>query len=149
MWFLWVFGDNIEAHLGKIKYLLLFLASGVAGNIAQFAFISGSNIPMLGASGAVSGVLGAYAVLFPGSRIKSLVVLLFFISIAEIPAVIYIFYWFFLQFLSGVVSLPLASTTGGVAFWAHVGGFLTGLYLARRFKPVMRKPGVIEGELVD
>lgn len=148
MWFLWIFGDNVEAHLGKIKYALLYFLAGIIGNFAQYILTPVSNIPMLGASGAVSGVLGSYFILFPGSRIKTFVVLFFYVTITEIPAVIYIFYWFIIQLFSGIASLPFAFASGGIAFWAHVGGFLTGLVLARGWKSRGRSD-VIEGEIVD
>lgn len=147
MWFLWVFGDNVEAHIGKIKYIFLFLLSGLAGNALQYVIFSSSSIPMLGASGAVSGILGSYLVLFPGSKIKTFLVFFFFVSITEIPAVIYIFYWFAIQLFSGIASLPLTFQTGGIAFWAHVGGFIAGLVLARGWKN-RGKTDIIEGEIV-
>jgi len=147
MWFLWVFGDNVEAHFGKIKYTLLFLASGIGGNFLQYLINPTSTIPMLGASGAISGILASYLVLFPSARIKTFLVLFFFITITEIPAMIYIFYWFFIQFLSGIASLPL-DYQGGVAFWAHVGGFVTGYILANKFKRSASDKEFIEGEIV-
>jgi len=148
MWFLWIFGDNVEAHLGRIKYVMLYLASGIIGSLAQFILNPALDIPMLGASGAVSGVLGSYFILFRGSQIKTFIVLFFYVTITEIPAVIYIFYWFILQLFSGIASLPFASATGGIAFWAHVGGFVTGLILTRRFKQTT-KSNIIEGEIVE
>lgn len=147
MWFLWIFGDNVEAHLGKIKYILLYFVSGIIGSLAQFFLNPVLDIPMLGASGAVSGVLGSYFILFRGSQIKTFVVLFFYITITEIPAVVYIFYWFILQLFAGIASLPFASATGGIAFWAHVGGFLSGIILTRRIRNSNR-PEVIEGEIV-
>ncbi len=150
MWFLWIFGDNVEAHIGKIRYVFLFVLSGLIGNLAQFLFFPGSSIPMLGASGAVSGILGSYFALFPGSKIKTFLFLFFFITVSEIPAVIYIFYWFVIQVFSGVASLPFAFATGGIAFWAHVAGFLTGLILTRNFVSKRSKfNNVIEGEIVE
>ena len=149
MWFLWVFGDNVEAHFGKIKFLILYLLSGIAGNILQYAFTPNSIIPILGASGAISGVLASYLVLFPTAKIRTFIILIFFFSITEIPALIYIAYWFILQLFSGIASIP-GIQNGGVAFWAHVGGFLAGLYLARRFKNGTKKnPVIIEGEIVE
>lgn len=147
MWFLWIFGDNVEAHLGKIKYILLYVVSGIIGNLTQFLLNPALDIPMLGASGAVSGVLGSYFILFRGSQIKTFVVLFFYVTITRIPAVIYIFYWFIIQLFSGIASLPFASATGGIAFWAHVGGFATGLYLTRRLQ--MKKSEIIEGEIIE
>jgi membrane associated rhomboid family serine protease len=146
MWFLWVFGDNIEAHLGRLKYIMLFFISGVAGSIAQYMVVSQSSIPMLGASGAVSGILGSYVVLFPGSRIKTVMVLFFYITIIEIPALIYIFYWFIIQLFQGFLSLPLVFQTGGVAFFAHIAGFLTGFYMTKKIS--REKNGIIDGEII-
>lgn len=146
MWFLWVFGDNVEAHIGKFNFLALYIISGIVGNVAQFIVNPASDIPMLGASGAVSGILGSYYILFPRSNIKTLLLFFFFISVTEIPAVIYIFYWFIIQLFSGLASLPFSFATGGIAFWAHVGGFLTGLLLVRNQKD--RHKGFIEGEIV-
>lgn len=147
MWFLWIFGDNVEARLGIIKFALLYLLAGITGNFAQYLLTPASNIPMLGASGAVSGILGSYFILFPSSNIRTFIFMFFFVTVTEIPAVIYIFYWFIIQLFSGIASLPFAFATGGIAFWAHVGGFLTGLVLARNWKPKNRQD-IIEGEIV-
>ena len=148
MWFLWIFGDNVEARLGVIKFTFLYLLAGTIGNLSQFMLTPNSDIPMLGASGAVSGVLGSYFVLFPSSNIRTFLFMFFFVTVTEIPAVIYIFYWFAIQLFSGIVSLPFTFATGGIAFWAHVGGFLTGLILARDWKSRGRQD-IIEGELVS
>ena len=146
MWFLWIFGDNIEEYLGHIKYLIFYLFAGFVGNILQYVLFPTSNIPMLGASGAISGVLGAYYILYPKSKIKTLVFIFIFITIMDIPAVIYLFYWFFLQLFSGIASLG-AIAQGGVAFWAHVGGFLTGVIYATNIKN-RKNRNFIEGEIV-
>ena len=147
MWFLWVFGDNVEEKIGRIKYLGFYLAAGVIGALLQYVLNPESTIPMLGASGAVSGILGAYFVLFKHHSIKSVVLLFFVITTVNIPAGIYIFYWFILQLFQGVASLPsLSVETGGVAFFAHVGGFGVGYILAKLLnKP---KKDYIEGEIV-
>lgn len=151
MWFLWIFGDNIEGHFGKFFYPLVYLASGLVGSMLQYITMPDSTIPMLGASGAVSGVLGAYYILFPHSRIKTLLVT-FIITIVEIPAVAYLFYWFFIQFISGVFSIGSGSgNIGGVAFWAHVGGFVTGVIFAKITQEKFgstKNNGYIEGEIV-
>ncbi len=133
MWFLWIFGANVEDRMGPATYLLFYTVCGLVSGIAQLFFSWGANIPSLGASGAISGVLGAYIVLFPGSRILTLVPLFIIWFMARIPAVIFIGLWFIAQFLSGIGSLhtPGAANTGGVAWWAHVGGFLMGVLLAR------------------
>lgn len=148
MWFLWVFGDNVEEKIGRLKYLFLYLAAGVAGGLLQYVLSPESAIPMLGASGAVSGVLGAYFVLFRHHNIRSIVFLFFSIATVDIPAGIYIFYWFILQLFSGVASIPsLSMETGGVAFFAHVGGFVVGYLVAR----ILNRPQkeYVEGEILD
>jgi membrane associated rhomboid family serine protease len=129
MWFLWIFGGNVEDRLGSLPYLLLYLVAGIGSGISQTLFSWGSHIPSIGASGAISGVLGAYIVFFPGSRILTLVPLFIIFFTWRIPAVIFIGLWFIVQFLSGVSSLGSAAT-GGVAWWAHVGGFLIGAIIA-------------------
>src|SRR5271154_256878 len=125
MLFLWVFGGNVEDRLGHVPYLAFYIVCGIASGISEVAFSWGSHIPSIGASGAISGVLGAYIVFFPRSRILTLIPLFIIWFTVRIPAVIFIGLWFILQFLSGVSSLGVAST-GGVAWWAHVGGFLSG-----------------------
>jgi len=130
MWFLWIFGDNIEDILGHGKFLLFYLACGVAAGLAQAAISLGSNVPMVGASGAIAGVMGAYMVKFPQSRILSLIFIVVFFTTVELPAWIYLIYWFGLQFLSGVGSLGTSQASqGGVAFFAHIGGFVAGIVL--------------------
>jgi len=135
MWFLWVFGDNVEDRLGKFRYPVFYLTAGFVAALVQ-TFISlifgGSDVPMVGASGAVSGVLGAYMKLFPGARVLALVPIFFFLTFLEMPAVTFIGLWFLVQIVNGVISLPLAGF-GGVAWWAHVGGFLAGYLLIDRF----------------
>ncbi len=133
MWFLWIFGDNVEDHLGHGLYLLFYLLAGVGAALLQFLVNPVSDVPMVGASGAISGVLGAYFIMFPGARIVSLFWYFWFIQTIAIPAYIYLGYWALIQFLAGMVSLG-AGAKGGVAFWAHIGGFIVGLifgYLLR------------------
>ncbi len=133
MWFLWVFGANVEDHMGSFAYLFFYLFCGIGSSIAQTAFSWGSHIPALGASGAISGVLGAYIVLFPSSQIYSLVTLFIIWFRARIPAIVFIGLWFVLQALSAFGSLATTGhiEQGGVAWWAHVGGFVLGLALAK------------------
>jgi len=134
MWFLWIFGANVEDRMGPLPYLIFYLICGIGSGVAEVAFSWGSHVPSIGASGAISGVLGAYIVLFPKSRILSLVPLLIIWFLWKVPAVIFIGLWFIMQFLSGVISLGAQSAAvGGVAWWAHVGGFLLGLLLVRAF----------------
>ncbi len=146
MWFLWIFGDNIEATLGRIKYLLLYILTGLSGNFLQYLLNPSSQVPILGASGAISGILGAYLILHPRSKIRTFLIIFFFITITEIPAVFYLFYWFFIQFVSGVNQIG-AIQEGGVAFWAHIGGFVSGVVLAKLFK--RERKSYIEGEIIE
>lgn len=132
MWFLWVFGDNVEDRMGTGRFLLFYLLGGVAAALAQGLFTPGSLAPMIGASGAVSAVLGAYYVLFPRAYVVSVVFLIFPLFVT-FPAGFYLGYWAFLQLLQGVLGLP------GVAWWAHLGGFLFGVLAARRFAPRWRR----------
>ena len=130
MWFLWIFGDNIEDILGHGKCLLFYVSCGVAAGLAQVAINLGSNVPMVGASGAIAGVMGAYMIKFPQSRILSLIFIVIFFTTVELPAWIYLIYWFGLQFLSGVGTLGSSQVSqGGTAFFAHVGGFVAGIVL--------------------
>jgi membrane associated rhomboid family serine protease len=140
MWFLWIFGGNVEDRMGPVAYLLFYLTCGVGSSIAQTAFSWGSHVPALGASGAIAGVLGAYIVYFPGSQILTLVTLFIIWFRAQIPAVVFIGLWFLVQFLSGVGALGggAANTSGGVAWWAHVGGFVLGIVLAKIISPGTR-----------
>jgi membrane associated rhomboid family serine protease len=133
MWFLWILGGNVEDRMGPVPYLIFYLVCGLGSGLAQLAFSWGSRVPSLGASGAISGVLGAYIVLFPGSRILTLVPLFIIWFTARIPAVVFIGLWFLVQFLSGIGSLGVQgeASAGGVAWWAHIGGFLLGVLFAR------------------
>ena len=122
MLFLWIFGDNVEDFYGHITYLFFYLVCGIGAGLLHVLFNWNSTLPSLGASGAISGVMGAYLILYPRSRILTLV----FIFLVPIPAVFILALWFVMQFVSGVSSLGMAAT-GGVAWWAHVGGFLLGM----------------------
>jgi membrane associated rhomboid family serine protease len=137
MWFLWVFGDNVEDRLGKLKYIYFYLLTGLAAALTQTIislFVGGGNVPMVGASGAVSGVLGAYMRLYPHARVLSLVPVFFFLTFVEIPALVFIGLWFLIQLLNGILTLPVAGL-GGVAWWAHIGGFVAGYLLIGRMIP--------------
>jgi membrane associated rhomboid family serine protease len=131
--FLYIFGGNVESRMGHVGYLAFYLICGFAAAAMQFLTNVSSAIPMVGASGAISGVLGAYITLFPRSKILTLIPIFFFIQLIHIPAAVFIFIWFIIQFLSGVSSLGQTGDTGGVAFWAHIGGFVAGLILVRFF----------------
>ena len=130
MWFLWIFGDNVEDYLGHVRFLLFYLLCGLAASVAHLAFNLNSTIPTLGASGAIAGVLGAYLLLFPGARILTLVPV-FFVWLMELPAYVILIYWFALQLLQGTATLAESAPGGGVAWWAHVGGFVAGLILVK------------------
>ena len=126
--FLWIFGDNVESRLGHLPYLMFYVLGGVAAFGLQYALDTSSAIPTLGASGAIAAVLGAYLFLYPHARVTTLVIF-FFITVVELPAVIVLGLWFALQFFSGVGELG-SEVNGGVAYWAHVGGFAFGLAVA-------------------
>jgi membrane associated rhomboid family serine protease len=128
MLFLWVFGDNIEDILGHFKYIAFYVLCGVAAAYGQYLLDPGSRIPMVGASGAISGIMGAYMVKFPHSRIVMLFFALFIFTF-EVPAWLMLIYWFFIQLISGAGSIAEAGSRGGTAFFAHVGGFLAGVAL--------------------
>lgn len=127
-WFLWIFGNNIEDHLGHARFVGFYLLCGLAAAAAQVGVAPNSLVPMIGASGAISGVLGAYMRYFPTTPILTLVP--FFIPVIPIPAFVFTLLWFAFQFWQGIGSLASAGTQGGVAWWAHIGGFLAGLWLA-------------------
>jgi membrane associated rhomboid family serine protease len=130
MWFLWIFGDNIEDILGHGKFLLFYLACGAAAALAQVLMNPVSRVPMVGASGAIAGVMGAYMVKFPRSHILTLVFVFIFVTTFEVPAWVMLVYWFFIQLVSGVGSVGYSHVSqGGVAFFAHIGGFIAGIAL--------------------
>ena len=133
MWFLWIFGANVEDRMGPIPYLIFYLLCGVGSSIAQTGFSWGSHIPALGASGAISGVLGAYIIFFPTSQIYTLVTLFIIWFRARIPAIVFIGLWFLIQALSAYGTLGGAGhiEEAGVAWWAHIGGFVLGLFFAK------------------
>jgi membrane associated rhomboid family serine protease len=136
MLFLWVFGDNIEAHLGKVKFLIFYLAAGVLSSLVQYFFLVGQDIPVLGASGAIAGILGGYLVLFPHAKIDTIIPIFFVPAIIAVPAFLVIIYWFVTQLISGIGSLGTEEAVfGGVAWWAHIGGFIVGFILIRLFTP--------------
>jgi len=130
MLYLWIFGDNVEDALGHFRYLLFYLAGGVVAALAHLLSNANSQIPTVGASGAIAAVLGAYLVLYPQSRVLTLIPLGFFTRLTLVPAVFVLGLWFLLQLFSGVMSLG-GPDVGGVAFWAHIGGFVFGLLAAR------------------
>jgi membrane associated rhomboid family serine protease len=129
MLYLWIFGDNVEDRLGHARYLVFYLLCGTVGALAQVATSPDSFIPTIGASGAIAGVMGAYFVLYPHSRVLTLIIFIIFFDVVEVPAIFLLGFWFLMQLFSGVGSIATTtgSQTGGVAFWAHVAGFVTGV----------------------
>jgi len=141
MLFLWIFGDNVEDRLGHVAYLVFYLACGLAAAVAQIAIAPDSTLINLGASGAIAGVLGAYIVFFPTARVRTLIFIGFFFTLASLSAFIVIGLWFLLQLVSSLQSLnPAVVQSGGVAYMAHVGGFVTGLIIALLLRPFLPKP---------
>jgi membrane associated rhomboid family serine protease len=141
MWYLWIFGDNVEDRVGHGRFILFYLLCGIAAALAQTITAPDSTVPMIGASGAIAGVMGAYFVLYPRSRIVTLIPLFFFFQVIEVPAIFFLGIWFLMQFVSGVGSIVSTvgrnggAAMGGIAFWAHVAGFvagITGVALFRR-----------------
>ncbi|MGH9431991.1 MAG: rhomboid family intramembrane serine protease [Terriglobia bacterium] len=136
MLFLFVFGRSVEDRFGHAKFVILYFLSGIGAASLYICLDAGSRIPSIGASGAIAGVLGAYFVCFPRARITTVIFLVFFFWTFQLPALLVLGYWFLIQFVSGFQMLAVQSATGsGVAWWAHVGGFLTGLILALVFQP--------------
>jgi len=130
MLYLWIFGNNVEDAFGRLRFLAFYLAGGAIAGLAQVAITPASNIPTIGASGAIAGILGAYLVLDPRARITSLVFLGFFYQLIDVPAVLVLIFWFVLQLIDGFASLGMTDVTGGVAVFAHIGGFVFGVLVA-------------------
>ena len=130
MWFLWIFGDNVEDAFGHFKYLAFYFLCGIAGSLTQVVFSAGSRVPMIGASGAIAGVMGAYLIKYPKARIVTLVFIFVFFTTIEVPASLILAYWFLIQFFSGVGTIGYSHVSqGGTAFFAHIGGFIAGMIL--------------------
>jgi len=132
MWFLWVFGNNIEDSMGHVRFVLFYALCGVVASVAHIVSDPASAVPTVGASGAISGVMGAYLVLYPRVRVHTLFFLIVFVRVIPLPAWVLLVQWFALQLLSGVGSL--SAEGGGVAFWAHIGGFVAGVALIMLFR---------------
>lgn len=144
MLYLWIFGDNVEDRMGHARYLFFYLLCGLTASLAHIWANPNSTLPSLGASGAIAGVLGAYLLLYPYARVVVLLPILFFIQFVEVPAPFFLIIWFLQQFVTGALTLGIRSAqTGGVAWWAHIGGFiagavLVGLFARKRHKPSTR-----------
>jgi membrane associated rhomboid family serine protease len=146
MWTLWIFGDNVEDQLGHGKFMALYLIGGLTAGLLHTLTNAGSTLPTIGASGAVAGIMGAYFRFFPHAKVETIIPPFFFIF--ELPALIFLGWWFVLQFLNGTMTLLGGRNDfGGVAWWAHIGGFLFGLYIAGRFTRRRRRTGVYEPDL--
>lgn len=141
---LYIFGDNVEDRLGKVRYLLFYLFSGLAASLAHLVAYSTSEIPTVGASGAIAGVLGAYILFFPRARVVTLVPIFYFARLVQLPAVFYLGFWFVSQLFNGLFALAAVDImqAGGVAWWAHIGGFVFGLAAAKLLAPRMPEPQV-------
>ena len=139
MLFLWIFGNNVEDSMGPLKFLAFYLLSGIAALALQVAFNTDSTVPTIGASGAIAGVLGGYILLYPRARVLTLIFLIFFVTFIEVPAVLVLGLWFLQQIYFGVADLS-DPTGGGVAYFAHIGGFAFGLIFIRAFATRLRKP---------
>lgn len=146
MLYLYIFGDNVEDMLGRGRFLLFYLLCGAASFLAQILLQHNSMVPNVGASGAIAGVLGAYMLLFPRARVVTLLPLFLFFPVVEIPAVFFLGIWFLMQFFSGAASLGRTDAlSGGVAWWAHIGGFVAGMLLLRLLLPrgAAKRPSVV------
>jgi membrane associated rhomboid family serine protease len=138
MWFLWIFGDNVEDAMGHVRFVMFYLLCGLAAAATQMFADPTSVVPMVGASGAIGGVMGAYALLYPRAHVHMFVFLGFYMTTIAVPAIYMLGYWFLLQLVSGLPALAGNRPGGGVAFWAHVGGFVAGLALAIPFRQLAR-----------
>ncbi len=127
MWFFWIFGNNVEDYLGSVKFVIFYIAGGIVAALTQIAINPSSKVPVIGASGAIAAVMGAYFYLFPRSNIKTLVFVFYFVTFVEIPAPFFLLFWFLMQLIPG---LTPSGASQGVAFWAHIGGFVFGLLAA-------------------
>lgn len=140
MLYLWVFGDNVEDRLGHFRFLGFYVVCGLAAAFLHVFTNPASNVPTVGASGAIAGVLGAYLILFPGARVLTLVPIFFFFQLVELPALIFLGFWFVMQFFSGAMSLAAGDQQlGGTAWWAHIGGFVAGMGLIWRSRRSLRQ----------
>ena len=140
MLYLWIFGDNVEDRMGPVWFFLFYTICGVAAGLLQIAAASRVRVPSIGASGAIAGVLGAYLLLYPRSRVKTLVPLIFVFTTVQLPAIVVLGGWFLIQFFNGLASLSVVMQTGGVAWWAHVGGFVMGMVLMPVFRQKEVRP---------
>lgn len=134
MLFLWIFGNNVEDYLGRKRFIIFYLFSGIIAAFTQIFFNSDSIVPMVGASGAIAGVLGAYLLLYPRAKVTTVIIFGFFIRLIKIPAVVVLSFWIIYQFLYGISSLAVGTGEGGVAWFAHIGGFISGIIIIKLLK---------------
>jgi membrane associated rhomboid family serine protease len=139
MWYLWIFGDNVEDRMGRLRFFVFYTLSGIIASLLQVSADSRSLIPIIGASGAIAGVLGAYLLLYPRARVKTLIPLFYFVRVVWLPVVVVLGGWFLIQLFNGLASLSVMQT-GGVAWWAHIGGFVAGMILLPIFRRREPKP---------
>jgi membrane associated rhomboid family serine protease len=140
MLYLWIFGNNVEDRLGRPAFALFYVAGGLIAGLSQVAVSPGSDVPLVGASGAIAATLGAYLLLYPSARIEAIVFLGFFYQLMRVPAVIVLGFWFVLQLLDGIASLGATTTGGGVAFFAHIGGFVFGMAIGLIVRTLRPRP---------
>ena len=143
MWFLWIFGNNIEDRLGHFRYLIFYLLCGIGASLLQIIAEPASRVPVVGASGAISGVLGAYLLSYPHARIHTLLILFILIYPVEIPAFLFLILWFVFQFMGGTSQAAMQQDAGGVAYWAHIGGFVIGMVLFMFFPKKPARPSLL------
>ena len=134
MWTLYLFGDNVEDRMGHVRFFVFYILSGLAASLTHYFFNMDSTVPAIGASGAIAGVMGAYFILFPHSRVITLIPILFLPYFIEIPAFVYLWVWFISQLFSGTFSILAPEAGGGIAWWAHIGGFVAGILMLPLFK---------------
>jgi len=138
MLYLWIFGDNVEDRMGRGRFFIFYTLCGVLSGLAQVLAMPTAQVPAIGASGAIAGVLGAYLLLFPRARVRTLIPLIFIYTTIQLPAIVVLVGWFLVQFLNGLASLNVLVQTGGVAWWAHIGGFVAGMALMPLFRQKQR-----------
>ena len=138
MLYLWIFADNVEDRLGPLRFLVLYLGCGVAAAVSQILIAPASTVPMVGASGAIAGILGAYLLMFPKARVVTLLPLVFWWQTVELPAFLFLGFWFLLQWVQGLTTIGQVADVGGVAIWAHIGGFVAGMVGIAILRPSRR-----------
>ncbi len=139
MLYLWIFGDNVEDRLGRVRFLIFYILCGVVASVAHILANPSSTVPTIGASGAIAGVLGAYFLLYPSARVLTLIPLGFYIQVVHLPAFLFLGFWFLIQFISGAASLGVRGQGAGIAWWAHIGGFAAGALLQFVFRKRERR----------